>query len=49
MINNPVDALFQMSMHMQRWRVLVKPTDRGLLDAAMLEIRRLQARSRDGR
>jgi hypothetical protein len=47
MINNPADALFQMSMYMQRRRVLVRPTDTTLLDVARDEIRRLYARTRD--
>jgi hypothetical protein len=38
-----------MYTYMQRWRVLVKqPKYRGLLDAAMGEIRSLQARMRSG-
>jgi hypothetical protein len=43
LINNPADAIYHMSMYMQRWRVLVRPRDRPLLDAAMGELRRLQA------
>jgi hypothetical protein len=35
-----------MSLNMQRWRVLVRPRDRRLLDEAMLEVRRLQTRAR---
>jgi hypothetical protein len=46
MIGNPTDALFQMSIHMQHWRVLVKPKDHALLDVAMNEVRRLYARTR---
>jgi hypothetical protein len=46
LIGNPADALFQMSIHMQHWRVLVKPKDHALLDAATDEARRLYARTR---
>jgi hypothetical protein len=48
LINNPTDVLFHMSMYMQRWRVLVKPTDMTLLDVARDKIRRLYVRTRDG-
>jgi hypothetical protein len=43
---NPADALFQISLHMQHWRVLVRPKDRDLLDVATDEVRRLYARTR---
>jgi hypothetical protein len=46
LIGNPADALFQMSLHMQHWRVLVRPKDRDLLDVATDEVRRLYARTR---
>jgi hypothetical protein len=46
LIGNPADALFQMSLHMQHWRVLVRPKDRELLDVALDEVRRLYARTR---
>jgi hypothetical protein len=46
LIGNPADALFQMSLHMQHWRVLVRPKDRDLLDVALDEVRRLYARTR---
>jgi hypothetical protein len=46
MINNPADAILHMSLNMQRWRVLVRPRDRRLLDEAMLEVRRLRTRAR---
>ena len=45
-IGNPADAFFQMLLHMQSWRVLVRQRDRVLLDEAMGEVRRLHARSR---
>ena len=45
-ISNPADAMFKMSMYMQCWRVLVRRRDRELLDAALEEIRSLQARMR---
>jgi hypothetical protein len=35
-----------MSIHMQHWRVLVKPKDHALLDAATDKVRRLYARTR---
>jgi hypothetical protein len=46
LINNPADAIFKMSIHMQSWRVLVRQRDRDLLDAALGELRRLHARTR---
>jgi hypothetical protein len=46
LINNPADAILHMSLNMQRWRVLVRPRDRRLLDEAMLEVRRLRTRAR---
>jgi hypothetical protein len=46
LIANPADALFQISLHMQHWRVLVRPKDRDLLDVATDEVRRLYARTR---
>jgi hypothetical protein len=46
LIGNPVDAFFQMSIHMQHWRVLVRPKDHRLLDIATDEVRRLYARTR---
>jgi hypothetical protein len=46
LIGNPADALFQMSLHMQHRRVLVRPKDRELLDVALDEVRRLYARTR---
>jgi hypothetical protein len=48
MINNPADTLLHMSIHMPRWRVLVRPKDRDLLDAALGKIRKLQAWTKDG-
>jgi hypothetical protein len=47
LINSPADALFQMSTYMLKWRVLVRPKDRGLLDATLGEIRKLQVRLRN--
>jgi hypothetical protein len=47
MINNPADALLHMSLNVQRWRILVRPKDRRLLDKAMVEVRRLRTRMRD--
>jgi hypothetical protein len=35
-----------MSIYMQSWRVLVRPTGRDLLDSALGEVRRLYARTR---
>jgi hypothetical protein len=40
------DAFFQMSLHMQHWRVLVRQKDRTLLDKAVGEVWRLHARTR---
>jgi hypothetical protein len=45
LIGNPADVLFQMSLHMQHWRVLVRQKDRALLDVATNEVRRLYASS----
>jgi hypothetical protein len=45
-ISHPADAFFQMSIHMQHWRVLVRQRDRALLDEAVGEVRRLHARTR---
>jgi hypothetical protein len=47
MINNQADAMLHISLYMQRWRVLVRPKDRRLLDEAMVEVRRLRTRMRD--
>jgi hypothetical protein len=47
MINNPADAMLHISLYMQRWRVLVRPKDRRLLDEAMVEVRRLRTWMRD--
>jgi hypothetical protein len=46
LIGNPADALYQMTIHMQSWRVLARPMDRGLLDVAVGDVRRLYARTR---
>jgi hypothetical protein len=46
LIGNPADAFFQMSIHLQHWRVLVRPKDHAWLDTATDEIRRLYARTR---
>jgi hypothetical protein len=46
LIGNPADAFFQMSIHLQHWRVLVRPKDHAWLDMATDEIRRLYARTR---
>jgi hypothetical protein len=45
-IAHPADASFQMSLHMQHWRVLVRQKDRTLLDEAVGEVWRLHARTR---
>jgi hypothetical protein len=47
-INNPADAFFHMITYMQRWRVLVRPRDREMLDVLMGELRGLQTRLRAG-
>jgi hypothetical protein len=41
LINNPADVFFHMFTYMQRWRVLVKPRNRGMLDVAMADVRSL--------
>jgi hypothetical protein len=46
MIGNPADVFFQMSIHMQHMRVLVKPMGHALLDVAMDEVRKLYAQTR---
>jgi hypothetical protein len=38
LIGNPADAIFQMSLHMQHWRALVRPKERALLDEALGEV-----------
>ena len=43
LISNPADAMFKMSIYMQCWRVLIRQRDRELLDAALEEVRKLQA------
>jgi hypothetical protein len=48
LIAHPADAMFTMSIYMQSWRVLVRQRDRVLLDEALGELRRLQARTRTG-
>jgi hypothetical protein len=45
-INSPADAIFKMSIYMQSWRVLVRRTDRNLLDSALDDVRRLYGRTR---
>jgi hypothetical protein len=45
MIGNLGDAIFQMFLHMQSWRVLIRPSDRPLLDEALEKVRRLHART----
>jgi hypothetical protein len=35
-----------MTIYMQSWRVLARPKDRGLLDVAVGDVRRLYARTR---
>jgi hypothetical protein len=45
-IAHPADAFFQMSLHMQHWRVLVRQKDRTLLDEVVGEVWRLHARTR---
>jgi hypothetical protein len=46
LINNPADVFFHMHSYMQRWRVLVRPKDRGILDVVMAGVRRLQSTTR---
>jgi hypothetical protein len=46
MINNRVDVLFQMSIHMQCWRALVRLRDTEKLDEAMGTVRRLNTHTR---
>jgi RsiW-degrading membrane proteinase PrsW (M82 family) len=46
LIGNPAGAFFQMSIHMQHWRVLARPKDHAWLDMAADEVRRLYARTR---
>jgi hypothetical protein len=46
MIGNPADVFYQMLIHMQCWRVLVRQRDRAMLDAAVDDVRRLYARLR---
>jgi hypothetical protein len=46
LIGNPADAFFQMSIHMQHWRVLVRPKDHAWLDKAVDKVRRLYAQTR---
>jgi hypothetical protein len=46
LIGNPADIFYQLSLHMQCWRVLVRPRDRDLLDLAVGGVRRLYARTR---
>jgi hypothetical protein len=48
LINNPADVFFHMFTYMQRWRVLIKSRDRGMLDVVMAEVRSLQTRMRAG-
>jgi hypothetical protein len=45
-IAHPADAFFQMYLHMQHWRILVRQKDRTLLDEAVGEVWRLHARTR---
>jgi hypothetical protein len=45
-IAHPADAFFQMSIHMQHWRALVRQKDRALRNEAVGEVRRLHARAR---
>jgi hypothetical protein len=45
-IAHPADAFFQMSIHMQHWRALVRQKDMALLDEAVGEVRRMHARAR---
>jgi cytochrome P450 len=47
LISNPSDVLYKMLIYMQQWRMLVKSTDRSLLDAAMEEIKRLHSSLRE--
>jgi hypothetical protein len=47
LISNPCDMLYKMLIYMQQWRMLVKSTDRCLLDAAMEEIKRLHSSLRE--
>jgi hypothetical protein len=46
LIGNPADAFFQMSLHMQHWRILVRPNYHALLEVATDEVRRLYAWTR---
>jgi hypothetical protein len=45
-IAHPANAFFQMSIHMQHWRALVRQKDRALLDEAVGEVQRLLMRTR---
>jgi hypothetical protein len=49
MIGNQAGVFYQMSIHMQCWRVLVRQRDRDLLDLAVGDVRRLYARTRSER
>jgi RsiW-degrading membrane proteinase PrsW (M82 family) len=46
MIGNLVDVFYQMSIHMKRWRVLVRRKDWELLDLAVGDVSRLYAHTR---
>jgi hypothetical protein len=46
LIRCPADAIFKMSMYMQSWRVLVRRKDRAALDVALVELRKLYAKTR---
>jgi hypothetical protein len=46
LIGNPTDAFFQMSIHMQHWRILVRPKDHALLEVVTDKVRRLYAWTR---
>jgi hypothetical protein len=45
LIGNQADVFYQMSIHMQCWRVLVRRKDIELLDLAVGDVRRLYART----
>jgi hypothetical protein len=46
MIGNPADVFYHMLLQMQRWRVLVRPRDRTMVDVAAGDVRRVYARTR---
>jgi hypothetical protein len=49
MIGNPADVFYHMLLQMQRWRVLVRPRDRTMVDVAAGDVRRVYARTRGER